>query len=358
MKSASCGSERSCGIDALRGSAVLLMIEQHLGVWLWQDQHRLFHDPLMLCINGLGGLAGPLFIMLAGFGAVLLPQRHASSSRVLAARGLLITAAGYSLNLLAPSWFSPGSWYVLHMIGFGLVVSPLLMRLPDAALIISFGAVLVISLCLQNMLDTPFSLSNSRMSDTALEGGVLRLAAVEGHFPVFPWLGVFISGMLMGRWYRKNQLLPIGVYGAACITAGFCLAGCHLSGLAFATDDQFSRACRLLPRFYPALTPIVLLLNGTACCLSAFFIRMEDKWKITAAHALVCLGRTSLTFFLVHILLFREAGRLLGWWKTFSKVETLLLTAAVLLCTMLAARLWQKVNFVFSAEWLLRKAVG
>lgn len=347
--------ERIAGIDALRGIAVLLMVEQHLGVWLWQDQHRLFRDPLMLIINGAGGLGAPLFIALAGLGATLLEQRTQRPARTAVVRGMVIILFGYALNLAAPRWFSPGSWYVLHLIGLCLVLSPLLRRCSTCQLLAGLVLVLCLSVVLQNWLQTPRGLSNARMGRMDLPGGVLRLAMVEGHFPVFPWLAVFLAGMLAGRWRPRlrGRILCVGLVFLG--TGGAC-AALRALGVSWAITGVLARVFLLKPWFYPALPPMILLLIGAALLLIWVALRVDARCPLPPDNPLVCLGRVSLSVLLVHVVLFREVGRMAGLWRCASKWETLLIIAGVCGAAALAARTWKARGYRFSAEWLLRKA--
>ncbi|MCA9712207.1 MAG: DUF1624 domain-containing protein, partial [Myxococcales bacterium] len=67
-------SRRLHALDALRGIAVFLMIEQHVGIWLWEGPgagERQLDYPLLVGFNALGGMAAPLFVSLAGVGSAL-----------------------------------------------------------------------------------------------------------------------------------------------------------------------------------------------------------------------------------------------------------------------------------------------
>ena len=71
----SAGATRILALDALRGLAVLLMVHQHLGVWLWEHSGRNYTLNISeyswyVNLNLLGALAAPVFIMLAGAGTV------------------------------------------------------------------------------------------------------------------------------------------------------------------------------------------------------------------------------------------------------------------------------------------------
>src|SRR5690606_20795062 len=115
--------KRLLGLDALRGIAVFLMIEQHLGVWLWRGPGpggRMADYPGLLVFNALGGGAAPAFVTLAGIGASLLASKRERPDRTLALRGIAILGFGYLLSALTPSWFSWQSWFVLHLMGLGM----------------------------------------------------------------------------------------------------------------------------------------------------------------------------------------------------------------------------------------------
>ena len=73
--------ERLLSIDALRGLAVFLMMEQHMGVWLWNGGggRSLAKVPALVAFNALGGAAAPLFVTLAGVGLLLASLRRRRS---------------------------------------------------------------------------------------------------------------------------------------------------------------------------------------------------------------------------------------------------------------------------------------
>jgi uncharacterized membrane protein len=356
-------TQRLGGIDTLRGLAVLLMIEQHLGVWLWHIRGSLHaittEHPLMLGFNALGGLAAPLFITLAGVGAVFLCNRHGESrDRTLILRGTILLAMGYGLNLLTPGWFSWGSWYVLHLIGAGLLLSPLLLRLPTAALLGCSAATLLATVLIQNGLDTPLQLSNSRMRDLSLAGGPLRLALAESQFPLFPWLALYTSGIVAGRWIHAGRSRRIFALAGVCLGLGLLLAGAGTLMPALRQQPLLYRALTLAPSFYPGFPPIMLLLASAALILLALAAHPRSQSLLRPGNPLGSLGQASLSILFVHILLFREGLQRLGRFQTFSEPLTLTVIVAAGLMLLLLCPLWRRVRFRFGLEWLLRKIAG
>ena len=367
---------RLLSLDALRGVAVVLMMEQHLGVWLWHvhDPTRtgIAQAPFYMALNGLGGLAAPTFITLAGAGTSLLVASRTSSpdarglDLTLVGRGLVLMGFGYLLNWLTPSWFSWGSWFVLHLMGFAIATAPLWRRLPTAALLALEFVLFGVTVAAQHALSTPALLTNDFMRDLGRPGGALRVALVEGQFPILPWLGVFLAGMAVGRWLVADKPERIGHLCRLCLAGGITLmflglAAAEVPALAFLRDAPWWRVVSVRTSFYPAGPGIVLLLQaGVLLMLSAalHIERSKQPQPGKDGGMLVCLGRASLTLLLVHVVLFREISRPLGAWQAFSWPVALAIIAGwIALCAVLA-RAWQRGGYRFGAEWLLRRLGG
>jgi len=385
---------RLLSLDALRGVAVILMMEQHMGVWLWhlEDPARgaLEQAPAYMAINGLGGLAAPTFITLAGAGTSLLVASRSAAGPAnidvtLLRRGLVLMGFGYLLNFLTPSWFSAGSWFVLHMMGFAIATAPLWRRLASPVLLALEPAILALTVAAQTWLATPPFLDNSRMRDTELPGGALRLALAEGQFPVLPWLGVFLTGMVVGRWLLAEQHARVAALARALLLGGLALVGLdwaagEVPALAFLHTDPWSRVVTVRTSFYPAGPGIVLLLQSGVLLMLAAALHIErsrepdppsprepdppsagEPGRPGAPGRLewfVSLGRASLTLLLVHVVVFREISRPLGAWQAFGRGTALAIIVAWLALSAVLTHAWRRVGYRFGAEWLLRRLGG
>ena len=349
---------RITGIDALRGLAVILMVEQHMGIWLWDKSDRLmdfFSFPVIISLNAMGGFAAPAFITLSGVGAVLLTERFPRSDAMLAKRGIMVIAFGYLLNILTPSWFSWGSWYVLHMIGAGFILTPLLRRMKTLYLPALFVICIIIAVALQNSLDTPLFIYNDFMRNTDRPGGLLRLVIAEGQFPLFPWLALVAGGVLAGRWIIAGNIRSIVLFAACLLIAGGLLSLVHFIGPEFTRSGILKRAFWFYPGFYPAHPPMFLILASLVQFAIAAVIAIERKVTIGEGNFLVVLGRSSLTILFVHIFLFREMTRRVDLWKYFSSGMTLAVIAAVVCLFALLALLWKRAGYRYGFEWLMRR---
>ncbi len=350
---------RRTGIDALRGIAVILMIQQHLLAWLWNAPRVTFpalvrEYPLSMGLNLFGNLAAPLFIVLAGVGSSLFLERPGSRARTLVVRGVCIMLLGLALNLLAPYWFDPGSWYVLQLIGACLILSPALNRAPLWMIGALCLGVFAATPLVQTWLGTPIYLPEVRLNDASLPGGVLRLAVAEGHFPLLPWMSFFLLGIIAHRLFRREARTSITVLVATLITSGAALALLYRHGFAFATYGPLYRAFVFAPYFFPAHLPLILMLAGTALACTVAFSRPPDGGNGITLRVLSRFGRGSLSLFFFHVVLFNTLGRLLGVYRSFPVESAWLIIIGFLLVCAAALRPWNRHGLRYGLEWLVR----
>lgn len=350
---------RLLALDALRGIAVFLMIEQHVGIWLWQGPgpgQTQLDFPVLVGFNALGGMAAPLFVTLAGMGsALMVAAARPGTDTLLVRRGLVLMLFGLALNFLTPTWFSWGSWFVLHMMGFAMALAPVWRRLPTPALLVACAVVLASTVVVQLWLHTPIPLHNERMEDTSLPGGPLRLALAEGQFPILPWLCFYLAGFVAGRWVQRGQAGRVALLGLSFAA----IAGTGRLLLASGVQHPFIvRGFELHLGFYPASVAIVGLLLGGALVLVSFVAWLEARRPISENNPLVTLGRASLTLLMLHVVLFRELSRPIHWWRNLPAELTLTVIFAFVLLAALTTRYWQRLSYRGGAEWLLRKLAG
>lgn len=348
---------RRSELDGLRGLAVLLMLGQHLMVWLWDhDPGSPFALPLT-AISAAGGMGAPLFITLAGCGSALGDRGDAASNRKSMLRGIGLLGLAYLLSLATPSWFSLRSFYVLHLLGVGLLVAPWCLRLSQRHLVFLTGAFAGLTALLQAMLGVPLAIGNNYMSARPLRPEFLDAATdtvvralVAGHFPLLPWLMALLLGILAGKQLRAQEKLPMRT-GLVALLVGAIGLGIGFSGMVPALQENI--AFRLLsPKvpFFPCSPSLCVALGGAAVCLMSIAGKHPRPFA-----PLVPLGRISLTVLMIHLPLFRELSRPVQAWRNLDGAWTM----AVMLGTMLAftglAHLWRRIEYRYGAEWLLRQ---
>lgn len=349
---------RIISLDFLRGIAVLLMVQQHTGYWFWQSggsiSSLITKYPVMVIMNGLGGLAAPLFIALAGAGTTL-SFTAGKPDRMIFLRGLLLIVFGYLLNLLTPDWFAPWSWYVLHLIGLSMCLSPLLRRLNTNSLFIMVFIIAASSVCLLSYYGMPRYFSNSFMRGTYSAAGILRLAAFNGNFPVFPWMALFISGMACGRWISSGKFINITRTACIFLSLGLLLFLVKQGSFQCFNNDWGRRLLMVNLYMYPAYPVQFMALSAVTLLLIRALIAAGKKYSFSPENIIVLLGRVSLSVFILHIVLIRNFMSSSGLWQSFSAAATLLLQLAVIAVIMMLVYFWNRIEFRYGFEWILRK---
>ncbi|MCB9703334.1 MAG: DUF418 domain-containing transporter [Myxococcales bacterium] len=356
---------RLLSLDALRGLAVLLMMEQHMGVWLY-DRPRSDVSTVLIAFNALGGAAAPLFVTLAGIGTAL-SLRGGRGDLVLVRRGLTVMAFGYLLSLLTPSWFTLRSWFVLHVMGAAILSAPLWRRFGVRGRLALAALVVAATPLIQTWLDTPASLSNDRMAlkppFDGLPGGHLRVAFAEGQFPIFPWLAMFLVGMAAGSMIAADDRRGLRRLAVAVLAIGLALAALGyadrlLPDVPLFTSLLWRRAFALPLGFFPATASVIVLLQSVVLWLLLAALAVDERAPYDRRAWIVALGRSSLTLLLVHVVVFRELTRPLGLWQALEAEEALAVIGLWLVLCGTLARAWEKVGYRYGAEWLLRKIAG
>ncbi|HOP64895.1 MAG TPA: heparan-alpha-glucosaminide N-acetyltransferase domain-containing protein [Spirochaetota bacterium] len=346
-------------IDSLRGLAVLFMVQQHLIAWLWDKKWISYsitfpEHPVMLSLNFAGNFAAPIFILLAGTGAALLEEKRTRKTEYFR-RGLFILLCGYALNILSPHWFRPGSWYVLHTIGFSIIIAPLLLRFKNSYLLPLAVLIIIIPGFIRTWLQTPLTTGNSFMNDLSRGGGILRLALAEGHFPIFPWIAFFIAGIICCRWIKAGRRGHILYSAALLFISGTILKGLYNYGYFFATGGKFFRLFVFTPYIYPASPSLVFILTGIA--MAFFYLFTFIKKNSLPVRVTASTGRLSLTWFFIHIVLFNEIFRLAGIHRNLPAAGTLLIITATFVSILFFSSRWGSWGYRFSIEQLMRRTV-
>ena len=353
--------ERIKYIDAYRGLAVILMVQQHLQNWLWHKQWLSYgvtfpQHPFMLSLNFLGNFPAAMFLISAGIGSAILYDSRIAGL-VVFKRGMFILFCGYLLNLISPHWFKPGSWYILHTIGIALMLSPLLNKIRTAGLILMFSLFIITPAFIQTWLNTPLLLGNDYMNDISMKGGVARLIFAEGHFPIIPWTGFFVIGIICQRMIENDKKYRILLISILLISAGLLLRWFYTYGFFFATGGFFFRLFVFVPYVYPPLPSLIMFVGGVSILLLFLFL-IFDKYKMDFTISIFSfVGRLSLSWFFIHIIVFNEISALIGIRKTFSASETLIIIFLTIIIMLILSFLWDRKKCKFSLEWFMRKVV-
>ncbi len=219
--------QRIWEIDALRGFMILCVIVAHA---LYCGEYMLGMYRLPRWLNTfLFTYAGSLFVILSGLSATL---GHKSVKR-----GLVVFGCGMVLTLGSAVAAALGivdkgfiiKFGVLHLLGLCMVLYPLLKRLPDMALLV-FGLAVI-------ALGYWFATFTVKAEWLFALGLVYPGFSSGDFFPVFPQLGWFCIGILLGRhFYADRQTRFPGVNADIWPIRALCAIGrntlpifvCHL----------------------------------------------------------------------------------------------------------------------------------
>ena len=204
-------------IDALRGFLILCVIASH-ALYFTSSMKSVIKVPEF--IRFVMNYGGVLFVILSGLSATLGSRSFH--------RGLLVFAGGMVLTLGSYAAVALGMmgktmiirFGVLHLLGFAMMLYPLLKKLPNTALL-PLGMIIV-------ALGLWFELRPVLVSVKFLFPlGLCYKGFTSGDFfPILPHLGWFCLGIALGRtlYPTKQTLLP-RVNAAAPILRFFCWCG-------------------------------------------------------------------------------------------------------------------------------------
>lgn len=175
---------RIAEIDCFRGIALLLMILFHLVFDL-----AYFYNWSIDYLNGfwyyLGKAAAILFMLVSGISNTL--------SRNPIRRGLTVFSAGMLITVVT-YYYNPAMYIrfgILHLLGFGMLTTPWLTKLSALLLILAGTTLLVMSNWTANLMATSSWLLPLGITPTGF--------ASLDYYPLFPWLGVVLYGLAIGK---------------------------------------------------------------------------------------------------------------------------------------------------------------
>lgn len=229
-------------LDAFRGICILGMVAVHF-VYDLVELYQLVlmpYPPLFKLIKNWGGV---LFILLSGTCATL----GSKSIR----RGVIVFGCGMLCTLVTAGIYLLGFYDssiiihfgILHCLGICMVAWDLFQRLPNWALGVTGGILILLGFLIQNL----------RVHTMLLFplGFVFPGFSSSDYFPLLPNLGYFLVGALLGRTlYRTKKTLLPRVNPRNFPVRFFCFCGRHSLGIYLAHQP-------ILTLFFTATTMIL-----------------------------------------------------------------------------------------------------
>lgn len=187
-------------IDALRGSAIGLMIIYHFCFdlnYFGHVQLNFNHDPFWL---GFRTLIVSLFLLTMGFSLQLAHAEQINAAKFLRRLGLI---AGAAILVSLSSYLM----YPKSMIFFGILHFIAVASIFGLAFLNVFYIKLIIGVLI---LLLSMNLSHPWFNQPALQwlGLMTHKPITEDYVPVVPWMGVVLIGMFLAHWLSRRPQAP------------------------------------------------------------------------------------------------------------------------------------------------------
>lgn len=288
-------TQRDRTIDTLRGLAILIMIAANSSATVYAEPHPFW-------FRCLSSVAAPLFVALSGMMVRFSQIQKDYPLSYFLKRGLMLIGVGVFLDVAAWQMYPCTSFDVLYVIGISAPVAFLFGRIDRKTLQwILIVAIVLLTPVLQyafgyTSYPSEFNFDGSYYLVVENQTSVLNHLFIDGWFPVFPWLGFALLGVMLAdyRWSstdsRSFYHAKVGLVAILCLSIGILLK------IAFPVDlyirDGFGEL------FYPPTMGFFLYTAGIILAL----LNMFDKVASSKAFApLATIGRSALFLYVLHL---------------------------------------------------------
>ena len=305
-------STRLLHVDAMRGLAILCMVQVHTAA-LMPAPVSIDH-PIALISASIGGMAAPMFVLISGWAFQRgLDRRRARGESILRwslVRGGVLIGLQFLLGLLLPQRFNVASPGILTLLGICTLLFPLYYLRDDMS--IRMGINPRKARILRAIFTTFFAWfifttwANLRpgptWNDMIQVESILdwfTKAVISGTYPLLPWVAYFIIGSILDERPLEGDAKKIRLQTTGSIAFGsLILTGiiCYQTGISWAVTMGEG-----VLTFFPANPWFVLV----SCSFSVF---IWDLFRITTSQnwmsrILAPSGRLSLTIYMLHFAL-------------------------------------------------------
>ena len=354
--------DRIAGFDVARSLAIFGMIVVHFMLVMTDGVSSERWSDLLLHL--LDGRPAAIFVILAGMGVARMSNKAISLETtadrgkigsVLRRRGLLLLAFGF-LNLTI--WEGD----ILRVYGVSLLIVPCLVwRSSRTLLVAALG--FVAAFCLMLALfdyDKNWDWNTMTYHWLWTPSGLMRSLFFDGFRSVFPWTGLLVLGIWLGRLDWSGDAAPkkavawgLGMTIVTSIVSQGVLYRLRLHP--FPGMDSVSATAFFGLQSMPPLPIFLLNAVGTALLVIGACVLIERKWRDRRGFkAFAATGRMAFTWYVVHIVLGLGGVVLLGW--TGTSHWQALCTASGFFAVAVVISVWWKTHFANGPlEFILRK---
>jgi len=244
-----------------------------------------------------GSFAAPLFILISGMMVALTTQTKGHDWTYFLIRGLLIVTVGALIDVLMWNILPFTTVDVLYLIGISLPIAYFFLRLNKSSQWFTVMIIFLAAPVLQNILGytdypTEFFLTGEQTIVVENQTSIFNHWLVDGWFPVFPWLGFSLLGVILAnlRWKYKKFEKNVILLGTSILIFG-CIIWYFYPGK-FLTRAGYSEV------FYP---PTIGYLISAFGLIVTLFSIVDYKPDIIAYKPLQALGESALFMYILHL---------------------------------------------------------
>ncbi len=364
------------GYDLARALAIWGMVTVHF--WIVMAFHETHPAWLHWCIEMLDGRAAAIFVILAGVGVSLrtasAQAKAASSSaerlddqttdpiaevqRVLVYRGIFLLIAGF-LNLII--WKGD----ILRVYGVSLCVAATLInasnrRLLTAAAVFGFA---FIALMFLSDYDTEWDWDTFTYRHLWTVNGTIRNLFYNGFRSVFPWTGLLLFGVWLGRQRLGDQevcrRVLIGSLGLAVFTEIVSALLVHsFREHPHGLDDK-SVVALFGTVSMPPLPLFLVAAGSTSVAVIATSLFIAQRFSnFLPVRALIACGQMAFTWYVLHIVVGLGGIEALGLQDHQSLAVAAAAAAGFFVAISLISLVVRSRGHRGPLEWMMRKVAG
>ncbi len=203
--------DRDITIDTLRGFAIFTMVAANMAPYFLIEPHPFW-------FRFYGSFAAPLFILISGMMVAITAQTKGHDWKYFLIRGLLIVAVGAVIDVVMWNILPFTTVDVLYLIGISLPIAYFFSRLNKYFQWLIVIIIFLATPVLQNIFGysdypTEFFLTGQQTIIVENQTSIFNHWLVDGWFPIFPWLGFSLFGVILAnlrlkyKKFEKNVLL-------------------------------------------------------------------------------------------------------------------------------------------------------
>jgi surface polysaccharide O-acyltransferase-like enzyme len=326
-------------LDIIRGMAIAMMVFTHFYGYIVDP-----HEIDMLQFARLDGLASwwcvPLFYFIIGYTLVIQIDRKSRDGysnrelrKYILVRSFLIYCYGIILNMYQLGLQYIWHWSTLQIISIGYIVTYVLRNTSNFVRILLSIAILFTSFAL-----APYYGAHRYQGEWDLLRFVEGLIYSGGN-PIFPWIVYFLIGSIL----PNLKIRKIGV-----------IQTCFILVLLLTVAIMIRKYIPITK--YPATLTYNLVFMSASILLFVviFWVREIKRSGVLVFYSFKVFGMYPLTIFMGHIIIGMYLIKFFNIFRQGNLVEFLLIYVMTFIFIVAIGHLWQKNEFKYSLDWLLR----